>query len=51
MEGLLTSEEIVLPGQIKVTKSENLELAQKESLSLAFEVSLTFLNDQILLLK
>ena len=39
MEGLLSSDELVLPGQIKVKKSENILMAQKGSLSLAFEVS------------
>ena len=38
MEGLLNSDELVLPGNVKVTKSENLLMAQKGSLSLAFEV-------------
>ena len=39
MEGLLNSDELVLPGNVKVTKSENLLMAQKGSLSLAFEVN------------
>jgi hypothetical protein len=41
MEGLLSSEELVLPGKIKVRKSENLLMSQKGSLALAFEVTTT----------
>ena len=42
MEGLLSSNELVLPGKVKVAKSENLIMAQKGSLSLAFEVKISY---------
>jgi hypothetical protein len=39
MQALMSSDELVLPGQIKVTKSGNVGQVQEGSFSLAFEVT------------